>query len=49
MSRGWPLFVLACLLVAGLYAAPDPALKWAALAGLGFLYVLTALPSKGVK
>lgn len=49
MTRGWPLFVLVCALVAGLYAAPDPALKWAALVGLGFLYVLTAIPSKAGK
>lgn len=41
MTRGLPLFLALILLAALVYAAPAAELKWAALAGLGILSLVT--------
>ena len=46
MTRGLPLYLLLCLLVAGLYAAPSGALKWASLAGLALVWLATPVWGK---
>lgn len=48
MNRRWYdgiwTWVALCGLVAGSYAAPDRLLKWACLAGLGLVWLLTPVP-----